>query len=95
MPQADAKRVKKAIVWVLFNQHVVAFLVMYPMIRLYEWRGCDFGRELPTFHWVLFEIAVFALVEEVAFYYSHRFVTRVVVTSEYTLVVMRYFVVLA
>ena len=81
--------------WVLFNQNVVAYPVIYCFAKLYQWRGCAFGGELPSFHWVLFEIAVFALVEEVAFYYSHRFVTRVVVTSEYTLVVMRYFVVLA
>jgi len=33
----------------------------------------SFGDELPTFQWVLFEIAVFVLVEEVGFYYSHRY----------------------
>lgn len=31
------------------------------------------GPELPTFQWVLFEIAIFSLVEEVGFYYSHRY----------------------
>ena len=43
--------------------------------RLLEARGYDSGRELPTFHWVLLEIAVCLLVEEVAFYYSHRYLT--------------------
>ena len=36
------------------------------------YRNCDFGPELPTFHWVLFELTVFCLVEEVLFYYGHR-----------------------
>nr|KAG5695760.1 hypothetical protein BaRGS_013848 [Batillaria attramentaria] len=28
--------------------------------------------DLPTFHWALFELIVFVLVEEIGFYYSHR-----------------------
>ena len=46
---------------------------MAAFYRLLEARGYDSGRELPTFHWVLLEIAVCLLVEEVAFYYSHRY----------------------
>ena len=65
----------RAVKLVLFNQIVVGgalTLVLYP---LHIWRGCPFGTELPSFHWVLFEIAIFTLVEEVGFYYSHRYLT--------------------
>ena len=63
----------QAIFWVLFNQTVVGVPCMAAFYRLLEARGYDSGRELPTFHWVLLEIAVCLLVEEVAFYYSHRY----------------------
>ncbi len=36
------------------------------------WRGCSFGKELPTFPWVVWEIFIMVWVEEVAFYYGHR-----------------------
>lgn len=66
----------RAVKLVLFNQIVVGGAVTLVMHQLYVWRGCSFGPELPTFHWVLFEIAIFTLVEEVGFYYSHRYVSR-------------------
>ncbi|KAJ7357718.1 hypothetical protein OS493_023854 [Desmophyllum pertusum] len=68
----DLKKLMHAVKLVLFNQIVVggAFtLFLYPV---HSWRGCSFTPELPSFHWVLFEIAIFTLVEEVCFYYSHR-----------------------
>ena len=37
------------------------------------WRGADFGPSLPTFHWVLFELVVCILMEEIGFYYTHRY----------------------
>ena len=69
----NREKVKKAVKQVIFNQTIVAFPVMYIETYLYLWRGCDFGRELPSFHWVLCEIAIFSLIEEFCFYYSHRY----------------------
>lgn len=40
------------------------------------WRGFPPLRELPTFHWVLYELAVHILVEEAGFYYSHRLINK-------------------
>ena len=66
----------RAVKLVLFNQIVVGGAVTLVMHPVYVWRGCSFGPELPSFHWVLFEIAIFTLVEEVGFYYSHRYVSK-------------------
>lgn len=46
---------------------MVVFL--YPFLK---WWGDPCRRELPTFHWFLLELAIFTLIEEVLFYYSHR-----------------------
>jgi len=45
----------------------------YPLMK---WRGFPPLRDLPTFQWVLVEIAVFALTEEILFYYSHRYLAK-------------------
>ncbi|MBN3296239.1 FXDC2 protein, partial [Amia calva] len=42
------------------------------MYCLMKWRGNPCGPELPTFHWVLLELTVSGLLEEILFYYSHR-----------------------
>lgn len=68
----DRKKLYRAVKLVLFNQIVVGGLVSIFLHPVYRWRGCSFGPELPSFQWVLFEIAIFTLVEEVGFYYSHR-----------------------
>jgi len=57
---------------VLFNATVMNIPIVYGLNRLMYWRGCDFGPTLPTFHWVVVELAVFILMEELGFYYSHR-----------------------
>lgn len=65
-------KLKHAVKVVLFNQVFLScpmVLLMYPFM---QWRGNPCGTELPTFHWVLLELSVFALVEEILFYYSHR-----------------------
>lgn len=46
------------------------------MYLLLVWRGCFFGLELFSFYWVLFEIVIFILVEEVGFYYSYRYMLK-------------------
>uniref|UniRef100_A0A1I8GMH9 Fatty acid hydroxylase domain-containing protein n=2 Tax=Macrostomum lignano TaxID=282301 RepID=A0A1I8GMH9_9PLAT len=68
----DKRMLAKAVATVLFNEFVVAPPFMLLMFALYSWRGVAFSGELPTFQWVILEIAVFSLTEEVFFYYSHR-----------------------
>uniref|UniRef100_A0A8D0GYA2 Fatty acid hydroxylase domain containing 2 n=1 Tax=Sphenodon punctatus TaxID=8508 RepID=A0A8D0GYA2_SPHPU len=68
----DTVKLCKAIRTVLFNQVFISLpmvLLMFPIMR---WRGELCGIELPTFHWFLLELAIFSLVEEILFYYSHR-----------------------
>lgn len=68
----DLKKLLKAVKLVLFNQIVVGGGFSLVLYWVFKWRGCSCGPELPSFHWVLFEIAVFSLVDEFGFYYSHR-----------------------
>ncbi|KZC03814.1 Uncharacterized protein C5orf4 like protein [Dufourea novaeangliae] len=63
----------KVIAQVLFNQIIVGIPLAYVSYHFMEWRGYPPVRELPTFHWVLVEIAIHILCEEIGFYYSHRF----------------------
>ena len=56
----------------MFNQTVIGIPFIYLSYLVMEWRGCDFGPVLPSFHWTLYEIAICTLVEEVVFYYGHR-----------------------
>ncbi|XP_019869099.1 fatty acid hydroxylase domain-containing protein 2 isoform X1 [Aethina tumida] len=68
----DNRKLLKVIWQVLVNQIVVGIPCALLMFWLTQWRGFPPVRELPTFHWVLYELAVHILVEEAAFYYSHR-----------------------
>ncbi|XP_002734028.1 fatty acid hydroxylase domain-containing protein 2-like [Saccoglossus kowalevskii] len=68
----DPVRFRNAILTVIFNQTVFSVPFICVMYHIYTWRGVDFGRELPTFQWVIFELVVFNLVEEFGFYYTHR-----------------------
>lgn len=56
---------------VLMNQLISLPFGIF-LFYLMSWRGFPAVRELPTFHWVLLELAVFILTEEIGFYYSHR-----------------------
>lgn len=71
--QVDKAKLIGAIKGVLFNQFL-GFLLTVVLYPFYLRCGGSFGSELPTFQWVLVELLVFILVEEVGFYYSHRFV---------------------
>jgi sterol desaturase/sphingolipid hydroxylase (fatty acid hydroxylase superfamily) len=62
----------KATVRALFNQIVVGSVVQLASYKLMMWRGCSLGLELPTFQWVVWELFVYTLVEELGFYYAHR-----------------------
>lgn len=68
----DRKRLLKVIWYVLVNQLAVGLPSSFILYYAMWWRGLEPVRELPTFHWVLYELAIHILVEEAAFYYSHR-----------------------
>lgn len=70
----DTRELCKVIAQVLFNQIIVGLPIAYCSYHFMEWRGYPSVRELPTFHWVLVEIAIHILCEEIGFYYSHRYV---------------------
>ncbi|CAJ0943795.1 unnamed protein product [Ranitomeya imitator] len=66
----DPAKLKHAVNVVFFNQILLSLpmvLLMYPFMK---WRGNPCGTELPTFHWVLVELSIFVLVEEILFYYT-------------------------
>ncbi|XP_058853241.1 fatty acid hydroxylase domain-containing protein 2-like [Acipenser ruthenus] len=62
----------QAVRTVLFNQFCLSVPMVMLMYPIMQWRGNPCGPELPTFHWALLEIAIFGLMEEIMFYYSHR-----------------------
>lgn len=62
----------KCILVVQFNQLVVGIALSVFWFHLANLRGYDKSPKLPTFHWVLFELVVCILIEEIGFYYSHR-----------------------
>ncbi|KAL0278433.1 UNVERIFIED_CONTAM: hypothetical protein PYX00_000257 [Menopon gallinae] len=68
----DTGRLIQVITCVLFNQTFVSLPTTFLLSRLMIWRSTPPVRELPTFHWVLAEMAFHILMEEIAFYYSHR-----------------------
>ncbi|RWS26879.1 hypothetical protein B4U80_10487 [Leptotrombidium deliense] len=62
----------KVVKQVLINQIFVGIPFAYFGYKMGKLRGLEWGAKLPTFQWVLFELSVCILVEEVFFYYSHR-----------------------
>ncbi|XP_034671204.1 fatty acid hydroxylase domain-containing protein 2 [Drosophila subobscura] len=68
----ETRRLLKVIWCVIFNQIFVGIPLAYGSYRLMEIRGLSDIRDLPTFHWVCFELTVCILMEELGFYYSHR-----------------------
>lgn len=70
--QVDTMKLRQSMRTVLFNQCMISVpmvIFLYPIIKM---RGDPYRRELPTFHWFLLELAIFTLINEVLFYYSHR-----------------------
>ncbi|CAK8686500.1 unnamed protein product [Clavelina lepadiformis] len=67
----EMDKLKKCIRIVLINQiwSGVTVVMMYPV---FQWRGMEFGPNLPTFQRVLIDLFGCLLLEEVMFYYSHR-----------------------
>ena len=70
----------KALRRVLINEFIIGIPFSASIYYMMLLRGCDIGGELPTFTWVALEIIVHTLVEEVGFYYSHRY-TDILATS--------------
>lgn len=68
----DTWRLIRVIMAVVFNQIFVGIPFAIASFYAMKFRGMPNVRELPTFHWVLFEIGICILVEEFGFYYSHR-----------------------
>ncbi|XP_017275425.1 fatty acid hydroxylase domain-containing protein 2 isoform X2 [Kryptolebias marmoratus] len=68
----DPTKLCQAVKTVLFNQMFISGPMVVAGYHLVSWRGDPCGPELPTFHWALMELAVFSMLEEVLFYYSHR-----------------------
>jgi len=70
--KVDPVKLKKCIRVVLRNQFMswLTVAVFYP---LFKWRGMSFSSELPTFQMVLLQLISFILLEEIMFYYVHRY----------------------
>ncbi|XP_023700792.1 fatty acid hydroxylase domain-containing protein 2 [Paramormyrops kingsleyae] len=68
----DPVRLRQAIRKVLRNQLFLSVPMVLVTYALMQWRGTPCSLELPTFHWVMLELAVCGLLEEILFYYSHR-----------------------
>ena len=68
----DRDRLMSVIYQVLFNQFFIGIplnlVIYYAMCQ----RGLSDIKELPTFNRIVLEFAVFLIVEEIGFYYSHR-----------------------
>ncbi|XP_005105015.1 fatty acid hydroxylase domain-containing protein 2 [Aplysia californica] len=63
----------RAVKVAIFNQTVVGIPFLVAVYYAMRWRGCSCSPDdLPTFQWAVFELAIFTLVEEIGFYYSHR-----------------------
>ncbi|XP_015272555.1 PREDICTED: fatty acid hydroxylase domain-containing protein 2 [Gekko japonicus] len=68
----DRTRLHKTILMGLLNQIFISVPLVMLTLPILKQRGDPFSLSLPTFHWFLFELAVFTVLEEIAFYYTHR-----------------------
>jgi sterol desaturase/sphingolipid hydroxylase (fatty acid hydroxylase superfamily) len=73
-PAVDAAKFAHACRQVLFNQVVVGPCLALALIPLLRWRGMKASpQDIPSVHTFLLNLAGFVAVEEVAFFYSHRY----------------------
>uniref|UniRef100_A0A8D3A3V3 Fatty acid hydroxylase domain-containing protein n=1 Tax=Scophthalmus maximus TaxID=52904 RepID=A0A8D3A3V3_SCOMX len=68
----DPAKLRSAMKTVVFNLFFLSGPMVVGVYHLTSWRGNPCGPELPTFHWALTELAIFSIIEEIMFYYSHR-----------------------
>ncbi|XP_061105084.1 fatty acid hydroxylase domain-containing protein 2 isoform X2 [Conger conger] len=68
----DPEKLRQAVKTVLWNQVFLSVPMVLLAYLLLCQRGDPCSLELPIFHWVLLEVGLCGLLEEVLFYYSHR-----------------------
>ncbi|XP_068188244.1 fatty acid hydroxylase domain-containing protein 2 [Antennarius striatus] len=68
----DPVKLRQAVKTVVFNQVFISGPMVVAAYYLTSLRGNPCDPKLPTFQWALMELAAFAVIEEVLFYYSHR-----------------------
>ncbi|XP_042553547.1 fatty acid hydroxylase domain-containing protein 2 [Dipodomys spectabilis] len=68
----DPVKLRQSIYTILFNQYVITCPMLVALYLLLKLWADPCHRELPTFYRFLQELAVFIIIEEVLFYYSHR-----------------------
>ncbi|KAK2715039.1 hypothetical protein QYM36_009885 [Artemia franciscana] len=68
----DKERLIRVIWQVLINQIAVGIPFTYMGYKSFKYRGTQDLHILPSFHQILLDLVVFLIVEEIAFYYSHR-----------------------
>ncbi|XP_054163092.1 fatty acid hydroxylase domain-containing protein 2-like isoform X1 [Oppia nitens] len=67
----SAKLLMQALRQILINQIIIGLPFALLAHHLVSWRGYNLA-QLPSFHRAIIELAFFVIVEEIAFYYSHR-----------------------
>lgn len=70
--QVDKQKLVHALKTVLFNHLCISGPMVVGAYQLMTLRGDPCGPQLPTFHRALMELAAFSVLEELIFYYSHR-----------------------
>lgn len=68
----DPAKLRQALKCVTFNHFFISGSIVATVYHLMSLRGDPCGPELPTFHRALAELAFCSIVEEIVFYYSHR-----------------------
>lgn len=70
--QVDPVKLRQALKCVTLNQLFISGPIVVAVYQLMSLIGNPCGPELPTFHRALMELSFFSIVEEILFYYSHR-----------------------
>ncbi|XP_041456871.1 fatty acid hydroxylase domain-containing protein 2-like isoform X2 [Lytechinus variegatus] len=71
--EIPAGKLRRTLWTVFLNQTLYNIPILVALYYVAVWRGCGSTvDELPTFQTLLYQIAVFTVVEEFGFYYSHR-----------------------
>lgn len=72
--QMDMKKFEKAMKQVAFYLIIQNALSTYPLYLAQKWRGCPFSpAETPGWGKLVWDICLVIVIQEVAFYYSHRY----------------------
>ncbi|XP_060096261.1 fatty acid hydroxylase domain-containing protein 2 [Heteronotia binoei] len=69
----DRAKLRKTVLIGLLNQIFIFVPLMMLSLPVLKQRGDPFSLSLPTFHWFLLELAVYTLLEEMLFFYTHWF----------------------